>query len=335
MLNKIIYTIIILLVISYGVVAFELPIKGSTGYASMEMNLKSLASEDSRTLSAIKPGTAFLIIEEKTNWWNVQIGNIRGWVKNDECFINLPDIIPSIIYYNTNSFSSVLRSSGKPIPNVTNKKLYHAYNYNERLKKTEYIMPVIYPMAFKIYRAQKMALENGDSLKIYEAFRPRATQRKIVQELNSMAKKDKEVMDGISRSPWSLNWFIATTTSNHQRGSAIDVSLVKVLKYSKDASKGYLKILNYSEYEMPTKIHELSYKSRVFELPVSSSSETQWKKSKISSTMTEGAKKLQYYCTEAGLTPLASEWWHFNDLKNTNKNILGEFYLDKNLSIFF
>ena len=34
--------------------------------------------------------------------------------------------------------------------------------------------------------------------------------------------------------------------------------------------------------------------------------------------MTTEAKKLQHYCTQAGFTPLASEWWHFNDLDALN-----------------
>lgn len=31
--------------------------------------------------------------------------------------------------------------------------------------------------------------------------------------------------------------------------------------------------------------------------------------------MTEDALRLKRYCTQAGLSPLASEWWHFNDLE--------------------
>jgi hypothetical protein len=30
--------------------------------------------------------------------------------------------------------------------------------------------------------------------------------------------------------------------------------------------------------------------------------------------MNDAAIRLQTYCAKAGLTPLASEWWHFNDL---------------------
>ena len=48
--------------------------------------------------------------------------------------------------------------------------------------------------------------------------------------------------------------------------------------------------------------------------------------------MTEDALKLKEFCTGAGLSPLASEWWHFNDLDT--KTLIGErfttdpFYLD-------
>ena len=53
--------------------------------------------------------------------------------------------------------------------------------------------------------------------------------------------------------------------------------------------------------------------------------------------MTEDALKLREFCTQAGFSPLASEWWHFNDL--TTKNTVGEryttdpFYLDTCLSV--
>ena len=49
-------------------------------------------------------------------------------------------------------------------------------------------------------------------------------------------------------------------------------------------------------------------------------------------TMNEAALLLRTYCTDAGLTPLASEWWHFNDLDAQNKVRMtsgnGKFWLD-------
>ena len=33
----------------------------------------------------------------------------------------------------------------------------------------------------------------------------------------------------------------------------------------------------------------------------------------------QAAMALQHYCTEAGLTLLASEWWHFNELDTRSR----------------
>ena len=49
-------------------------------------------------------------------------------------------------------------------------------------------------------------------------------------------------------------------------------------------------------------------------------------------TMNEAALLLRTYCTDAGLTPLASEWWHFNDLdaaETANQTVNdGNYYLN-------
>lgn len=39
--------------------------------------------------------------------------------------------------------------------------------------------------------------------------------------------------------------------------------------------------------------------------------------------MNDPAKGLQGYCTDAELSPLASEWWHFNDL-TARSSVLGQ-----------
>ena len=70
--------------------------------------------------------------------------------------------------------------------------------------------------------------------------------------------------------------------------------------------------------------------------PVNSYSLTAWKEIAPAKTMTADALLLKAFCTEAGLSPLASEWWHFNDLPT--KEAVGEryttdpFYLDTCLS---
>lgn len=48
------------------------------------------------------------------------------------------------------------------------------------------------------------------------------------------------------------------------------------------------------------------------------------------------AMLLQQYCTNAGLTPLASEWWHFNDLTCADGSdvtqSVGRFFIQENYS---
>jgi D-alanyl-D-alanine dipeptidase len=72
---------------------------------------------------------------------------------------------------------------------------------------------------------------------------------------------------------------------------------------------------------MQTSIHELSRASAVFTATVGSHSETLWKKATPAANVTSGGFLLQRYCASAGLIPLASEWWHFNDIPQTNASI--------------
>ena len=84
-------------------------------------------------------------------------------------------------------------------------------------------------------------------------------------------------------------------------------------------------------------IKNVSAKAATFKNGVSSASKTDWKKVALATTMTEDAIKLQNYCTSAGLSPLASEWWHFNDLDARStvkgKKFDGRFYLKDSVSI--
>ena len=206
----------------------ELPVDGATGYTSTVMELKREASVASETIDTLEAGTAFRITEENGDWWRIENHTATGWLEHRYCMINLPDVIPSIVYDLTNTYGSKLVSSGKPIPSVTGETLYEGRAYNERFGENQYVVLVLYPMAEKICLAQQEALKEGNSLKIYEAYRPYAAQKAILLGLTDLAERDPEVMNGINTPPWETKWFIATGYSNHQRGAAIDVSLVKV-----------------------------------------------------------------------------------------------------------
>lgn len=295
---------------------FELPLEGATGYASIALNLREAPSAGAQLLRTLPAGTGFRIVGEEGAYWRVAHPDFSGYVAHRYCMVNLPDILPSIVYENTNASASIIQTSGKQLPGITGEKLYEGYAYNGRLGKEEFIMPVLYHMAKKIAAAQQAALSDGNSLKIYEAYRPYSAQRSVVDALNTLAQKDPQVQRGIGTAPWKVSWFAAQGLSNHQRGCAIDVSLVQVSETRQRISGpyAYLTVQQYAPYHMPTPMHELSIAAAAFQTPVPSSSKTAWRSAAPAANMNDAAKRLQRYCTDAGLTPLASEWWHFNDL---------------------
>ena len=253
-----------------------------------------------------KPGTAFVILEEDGDWWHVARDDVSGWIEHRYCMINLPDVIPSMIYDDTNSYSSLFVSCGKEIPGVTGKSFYESLTGNARLDRQEFMMPILYSAARHVCAAQHRALAEGNCLAVYQTFRPYDTQRAVVNAMSKLAKDDPEVKAGISTAPWNMSWFINTGLSNHQRGFALDVSMVKVYETETEyiGSHPYLRMKEYEDYRMPTAMHELSI-AAISTLAPSSS--------QLSETMNEPAIALRGYFTASGLSPLASEWWHFND----------------------
>lgn len=255
-----------------------------------------------------EPGTAFVILEEDGDWWHVARGDVAGWIEHRYCMINLPDVIPSIIYDDTNSYSSLFVSCGKEIPGVTGEAFYESLTGNARLDRQEFMMPLLYSAARHVCAAQQRALAEGNCLVVYQTFRPYETQRAVVNAMSRLAKDDPEVKAGVSTPPWSMAWFINTGISNHQRGFALDVSMVKVYETETAyiGSRPYLRMTDYEDYRMPTAMHELSIAAISTVSPGSS---------QLSETMNEPAIALRGYFTASGLSPLASEWWHFNDNK--------------------
>jgi len=313
----------------------ELPVEGSTGWAAVAMKLREEPRTDSTTVLKLETGRAFTVEQEQGQWWYVRLGDGKtGWVDNRMCFINLPDVIPSIVYNITNAYSSLKRSAGFDIPNVTSLALYDARAYNPRLDSNEFIVPMLYSTACKIYNVQQTALADGNTLVIYEAFRPRATQQRVANNLKKLMESNETVYNAINTSPWSINWFISGSVSNHQRGAAADVNLGRIISRGTGHSGAhtFTRIVGYEEYAMPTAMHELSSLAAAFKRPVSTSSRDAWRSAAPADSMTDGAKLMQQYFDSAGFTPIASEWWHFNDLDGkaaaSGYGITGEFFTE-------
>jgi len=312
---------------------FELPITGSTGWAASSLAMRSQPTSNSTSIQTLQPGQAFVIFGEDGEWWNVRLSDgTEGWVLRRNCFINLPDVVPSIVYNITNAHSSVMRSNMTDIPGITGQALYEAFGFNQRLGRDEFIVPALYSTSLKIMQAQRAALADGNTLIVYEVFRPRSTQQGAVSRLRTLMNENAAVYNAINSPPWNISWFIGTSLSNHQRGAAVDMSLGAIVRAEVELVSGiaYWRVIEHTPFEMPTAMHELSTRAVLLSRPITTTSPDAWRTVPFADTITQGAILLLQYADEAGLTPMASEWWHFNDLTGRtiamNANIVGEFY---------
>lgn len=305
--------------LDYNASEYELPLQNSMGISYADTNLKSEPSSSASNIQSISAGDVFLIQEEVSeDWLRVLFEDgTEGYVLAMETLINLPDVVPSICYNLTNSYSSIFKSSGYDIPNVTGYELYNYEHYNERLGYDEYVVAVLYPMAAKICAVQQSALAENNTLVIYEAYRPYDVQMLVGEELTDLASINTEVYSGLNDGLWSIGWFIATSLSNHQKGLAIDTSLAMIVSCETRTSGEYeyIDITEYEEYAMQTDMHELSTAAVSLDSPVSWRTSGSWSTVGTASEMTTGSLILREYCVEYGLEPIASEWWHFNDVE--------------------
>jgi D-alanyl-D-alanine dipeptidase len=290
---------------------YELPVAGSVGFTAVATNLSPDADHAGGKLAA---GQWFTILEDRGEHWLVQNGAITGTLASAQAMINLPDLIPSIVYLDSNAGSSLFQSSGVALPDITGRQLYQAKALNQKLAEEEYFMPVLYPMAAKIAAAQSAALAVGESLIIYESFRPADVQKLVGDTLVALYGANSNVKAGIDGGGWGISSFIARTLSNHQIGVAIDVSLGKVTETTRRQGRDYsFNEVVAEEYTMPTPIHELSKAAAALSAPTNTRTGDAWRNAKAGPNMNDAAFRLQAYCTDAGLRPLSSEWWHFDD----------------------
>ncbi|MCC5896075.1 MAG: SH3 domain-containing protein [Alkalibacterium sp.] len=303
-------------VLVYEASAFELPVQGAGGYTSVETKLHDSATEDSTELATLPAGTPFYVIEEQGNWWRIQMEDAEGWIDNRLAFINLPDVIPSIIYDNPNNYASIFRSSFTDIPGITGEKLYEGHGFNERLGKDEFIMPIIYSTAEKIAEAQQAALANNETLVVMEAYRPFSAQVLVNEQLSALAEENEEIMAGLTEAPWTMNWFINESVSNHQRGLAVDLTLARIETLEDRIIDHYIvpQIIEYAVYEMYSPIFELSTAAAMLMRPIAARDRVGWQEIPYQDYVNEEALRLEAYMFEADLIPIASEWWHFNDI---------------------
>jgi D-alanyl-D-alanine dipeptidase len=300
----------------------ELPVKGATGWAAASLVLRAEANTGSASRASLSPGDAFTIMDGSVSgWWYVKRPNgTEGWVEIRRCFINLPDVLPSIVYNVTNARSSIFHSSGIPMDGVSYERLYEAYSYNERLGREEYIVPSMYNTAQALFRVQQSALANGETLIVYEVFRPRATQRRVADALNALVRENDYVASAFIGS-WSVGNFISQGRSNHQLGASVDSSIAveREREIIKTGDYSYINITSFRRVGEPSSMHELSPWAV---LPSRNRAEEMGVCIEI--------YNMRSYFESAGFNPIGSEWWHFDHRATINiassVGIAGEFF---------
>ncbi|MCM1053156.1 MAG: DUF5411 family protein [Ruminococcus sp.] len=272
-------------------------LKGMHGVAMLAKPIYE-TSEIAKTTGEATPGIKFNILGSNGKYWAIEYAGSCGWVDSTYMAINLKEYIPSMTYSITNASGSIFKTydgtKEVDIPNLTGKQLYTS-EFND-------FVPATYSFAQKLKIAQANAQRGGDTLKVYEAYRPVSVTRYATQTFGSLINSNNLVKEHITysygantgnRYQWSQSWFLASNISKHNTGCAVDITI---------ASK---------EGDMPTKMHQLSTEAIKYYSPDAPRNEKGYSGGMLNS---QAARTLSNYMMNGtGLTDLASEWWHYQD----------------------
>lgn len=286
------------------------PSRGSvkaTIWPMINLKIYKNSNGSSYTNKTVPQGVALKVLDmtNKTNAKNsfvkIKYNGTVGWIDGEYVMINLPDVIPSIVYDITNANSSIFKNKTNSIKNVTKKNLYGSnyswYTYNPRLGYKQYIVPLRIPTAKKVQMAQTNAQKYGNKVKVYDAFRPWKAQKTIANAINPNWFTGKTYcvtskFDSTKNSNGSTKciqdykgWYIALSLSSHNVAKAVDVTLVNSDDNQEIATQSLM--------------HELS----------SMSVPTEEKVNKY-----VGELALNSLFINSGFKYLISEWWHFEDV---------------------
>ncbi len=301
-------------------------LKGMHGTAMGSVAIYS-DSTKSQVIGTTTPGVIFDISGEKGNLWNIKYNGECGWVEDTKMAINLKDYFrgKSGISINiTNASSSIMKVNGVDIPGVTGKDLYSSEFDN--------FVPLTYSFAQDLAKAANAAASAGDTIVVYEAYRPGGISGKVYSGVTSLvssgtikeATSDSQCKSSSKGTYYNCSyddtypnfngvyWQRATFINNsnnslHNYGCAVDVSL-----------SGY--------NDMPSAMHDLSANAVKFGGMRNSTAynwgqaNNKWFNSKFEKS--NGATRLRNYMYgAAGMKEITSEWWHYES--PTCKNNIG------------
>lgn len=239
----------------------------------------SMFDMQGKVIKTIPAGTPLRVLSSSKDYFKVFYEKKSGYILNDRCLINLPDCMQEEMLYDiTNSYFSIYKIHGYRIEDVTGEVLYPYAKIGE----DEYLVPLLYPVALKLYEAEEEALSLGYTLKIYDAYRPNVVTKEIYDRTTVFVAENPvflgmmtEPVNGVS---YGQNNFLAKGVSNHNYGVAVDLTIA-------DLETG-------EELKMQSDMHELSTQS-------------------ILTLNNDAAELLSDIMMENGFGNLVSEWWHF------------------------
>lgn len=293
------------------------------------VDLDLMTDADSDTSAAkIPAGEALCVLAEENGRFQVRYRGTYGYVDSRYCLINLPEYLGDWCEYDiANSYSSIFRVHGYDIPGITD-TVVKGYQ-SVHLSNDDFLVPYLYPCSRLLLQAAQDVREDGYILRIYDAFRPNEATRFLydtmsglihtkvsgeITVLNENSSFGQELAAGESGEPlqglptfgqvmmnsqYQLSWFLAASVSAHNRGIALDLTLVDL---DTDELVG-----------MQTDMHDLSW--------YSSSAENN-----------ENADLLALYMKRLGFNGIASEWWHFQD-DDTREEIGLNAYLTQGVAV--
>lgn len=275
---------------------FSATLYGATAWANQELNIRKEATMDSNIIGTIPVGSKMTILaSENTNskYIKVKYNNLIGYVYSNFILINLPDVIPDMLYQITSASKSTASTANTAIPGITGKNLYgFTKKYNSKIDKETYYVPLLYPTAKKLQRAYNKARSEGYNLKVYDSYRPHDITISTNNYFRKLYNSNNKVKNAINYDKegnyWGPSWFLASSVSAHNKGIALDITITNS---------------NNQELKAQTAYDTLDTSSIV----------------KYNNTV---SNKLRNIMLSQGFSPLESEWWHFqdNDYKTSKVN---------------
>lgn len=267
-----------------------------TVWPIVDLNLLDGAESDD-SVGRVPAGVALCVLSEENGRFRVRYRGTYGYVDSRYCMINLPEYLGDVCEYDiANSYASIFRVHGYDIPGITD-TVVKGYQ-NVCLENHDFLVPYLYPCTQLLLQAAQDVAQDGYRLRIYDAFRPNEATRFLYNTMSGMVGKRVSTQNGMpaetegDRLPtfgevmmnrqYHLSSFLAATVSAHNRGIALDLTLV-------EEESGEM-------IDMQSEMHDLSWYSCLSE-------------------NNEAADLLSMYMKRVGFNGLASEWWHFQDDK--------------------